>query len=223
MNKKIEHAVILAAGRGVRMRPLTDKMPKAMAPLKGTTLIANGIRNIKKNLNNIYITVGHKRSMLASHVIEKDVNAVINTNNKGNAWWIFNFPFNQIAEPIVVLTCDNITDIDFNLLKKDYLKKGEPPCLLVPVRPIKNLDGDFIHRKGNLVTKLSRKIKSEIYCSGIQIINPYKVTKFIKKTENFNLLWKKLIIQKKLFVSDVIPKKWFTVDNLKQLKLYNNK
>ena len=217
------HAIILAGGRGIRLMPLSKHIPKAMIRVKNQTLILRGIKKVHKYIKNIHITVGYKGSIIAEHVIKNNVRTVINTNKKGNAWWIFNFPFNQIAEPIVVLTCDNITDIDFNLLKKDYLKKGEPPCLLVPVRPVKNLDGDFIHRKGNLVTKLSRKIKSEIYCSGIQIINPYKVTKFIKKTENFNLLWKKLIIQKKLFVSDVIPKKWFTVDNLKQLKLYNNK
>ena len=45
----------------------------------------------------------------------------------------------------------------------------------------------------------------------------------IKKTEDFNILWNRLIIKKKLLVSSVIPKKWFTIDNIKQLKIYNKK
>ena len=122
-----------------------------------------------------------------------------------------------------VLTCDNITNIDFNLIEKDYIKKGKPECFLVPVKPLKKLEGDFIHRKKNIVTKLSRKIKSDIYCSGIQIINPYKINKIVKNTTNFNKVWAKLIEKKKLKVSDVLPRNWFTIDNPNQLKTYLKK
>ena len=216
----INHAVILAAGRGVRMMPLTNKIPKAMVKVKNQTLILNGIKKIQKFIKNIHITVGYKGSVIAKHVIRNNVRSVINTNNKGNAWWIFNFPFNLINEPIFVLTCDNITDIDFNLIEKDYIKKGKPDCFLIPVNPVKTLEGDYIHRKKNIVIKLSRKVKSDIYCSGIQIVNPYKINKIVKKTEDFNKVWKKLILKKKLLVSDVVPKQWFTIDNIKQLEMY---
>jgi NDP-sugar pyrophosphorylase family protein len=42
----IKYALIMAAGRGTRMLPLTSSIPKAMAPLNGTTLIANVEFNI---------------------------------------------------------------------------------------------------------------------------------------------------------------------------------
>ncbi len=217
------HAVILAAGRGMRLMPLSKKIPKAMVKVKNETLILNGIKKVQKYISNIHITVGYKGSMIAKHVIRNNVRSVINTNKKGNAWWIFNFPFNMIDEPVAVLTCDNITKINFKLIEKDYIKKKNPHCFLVPVKPVKNLEGDFIHRKRNIVTKLSRKDKSDIYCSGIQILNPYKINKTVKKTEDFNILWKSLIKKKKLFVSDVIPDHWFTIDNKEQLKMYNKK
>ena len=216
----INHAVILAAGRGIRMMPITKKIPKAMVKIKNQTLILNGIKKVQKYIKNIHITVGYKGSVIAKHVIRNNVRSVINTNNKGNAWWIFNFPFNLIDEPIFVLTCDNITNIDFNLIEKDYIKKGKPDCFLIPVQPVKELEGDFIHRKKNIVTKLSRKIKSDIYCSGIQIINPYRINKTVKKTEFFDRIWKKLISKKKLIVSDIVPDQWFTIDSIKQLKMY---
>ena len=192
----INHAIILAAGRGIRLMPKTKKIPKAMVKIKNQTLILKGIKKIQKYIKNIHITVGYKGSLLAKHVIENKVNSVINTDKKDNAWWIFNFPFKHINEPVFVLTCDNITNIDFNLIEKDYIKKGKPECFLVPVKPLKKLEGDFIHRKKNIVTKLSRKIKSDIYCSGIQIINPYKINKIVKNTTNFNQVWAKLIEKK---------------------------
>ena len=119
----INHAIILAAGRGIRLMPLTKKIPKAMVKVKNQTLILNGIKKVQKYISNIHITVGYKGSMIAKHVIRNNVRSVINTNKKGNAWWIFNFPFNMIDEPVAVLTCDNITKINFKLIEKDYIKK----------------------------------------------------------------------------------------------------
>jgi len=219
----INHVVILAAGRGIRLKPKTNKIPKAMVKVNNQTLILQGIKKIRKFIKNIHITVGYKGSMLAKHVIENKVNSVINTDKKGNAWWIFNFPFKYINEPVFVLTCDNITNINFNLLEKDYINKNKPPCLLVPVKPVKGLEGDYIHKKNNVVTKLSRKQKSDIYCSGIQIVNPYKINKILSETQNFNTVWRNLISKKKLIVSDILPQKWFTIDNVKQLTMYANK
>ena len=192
----INHAIILAAGRGIRLMPKTTKIPKAMVKVKNQTLILGGIKKIQKYIKNIHITVGYKGSLLAKHVIENNVTSVINTNKKGNAWWIFNFPFNLIDEPVFVLTCDNITNVNFKLIKKDYIKKRKPECFLIPVKPIKKLEGDYIHKKKNLVLKLSRKIKSDIYCSGIQVVNPYRINKSMKKTEDFNKVWRKLILKK---------------------------
>ncbi len=219
----INHAIILAAGRGIRLMPKTKKVPKAMVKIKNQTLILGGIKKIQKYIKNIHITVGYKGSMLASHVIKNNVNSVLNTDKKGNAWWIFNFPFKNLNEPVFVLTCDNITNINFDLIEKDYFKKGKPECFLIPVRPVKKLEGDFIHRKKNIVTRLSRKIKSDIYCSGIQIVNPFKINKLVKNTYDFKYVWRELIKKKKLKVSDVLPKNWFTIDNLRQLNIYKKK
>ncbi len=219
----INHAIILAAGRGIRLMPKTTKIPKAMVKVKNQTLILGGIKKIQKYIKNIHITVGYKGSLLAKHVIENNVTSVINTNKKGNAWWIFNFPFNLIDEPVFVLTCDNITNVNFKLIEKDYIKKRKPECFLIPVKPIKKLEGDYIHKKKNLVLKLSRKIKSDIYCSGIQVVNPYRINKSMKKTEDFNKVWKKLILKKKLIVSDILPSKWFTIDNVEQLSSYKKR
>ena len=210
----------MAAGRGIRLMPKTKKIPKAMVKIKNQTLILKGIKKIQKYIKNIHITVGYKGSMLAKHVIEHRVSSVINTDKKGNAWWIFNFPFKYINEPVFVLTCDNITKIDFNLIEKDYIKKGSPECFLVPVKPVDKLEGDYIHKKKDLVTYLSRKKKSDIYCSGIQIINPYKINKIMKNKYNFNQVWTRLIAKKKLKVSDILPRKWFTIDKISQLNLY---
>jgi NDP-sugar pyrophosphorylase family protein len=221
--KLIKHVIILAAGRGMRLMPLTKKIPKALVKLHNQSLILRGIKKIRNYTKNIHITVGYRGSMIAEHVIKNKVNSVINTDGKGNCWWIFNFPFNLLNEPILVLTCDNITSIDFQKIFTDYKKKNNPPCMLIPVKPILGLEGDYIHRENNFVKKLSRIKKSEIYCSGIQILNPKKINNLMKEKKDFKEVWKSLIKKKKLVVSDIVPKKWFTIDRVEQLNFFNKK
>jgi len=216
--KKINHAFIMAAGRGARLMPLTKKIPKGLVKFRQTSLIARGIRRLKKYIKFIHISVGYKGPILAKHLIEEKVSSIINTDTKGNSWWIFNSIFKSFDSPIYVLTCDNVTNIDFKKIEKDYYKKGQPLCMLIPTKPVKGLKGDYIFRKKNLISNLSRAKKSEIYCTGIQVLNPKRINKRISPTEDFNILWKKLIRIKQLYVSDVMPRKWYTVDDVENYK-----
>ena len=217
-SKKINHAFIMAAGRGTRLRPLTKKIPKGLIKFRQTSLIANGIKKLKKFIDFIHISVGYKGPILAKHLIEEKVSSIINTDKKGNSWWIFNSILKSFDSPLYVLTCDNVTNIDFKKIEKDYYKKGQPICMIIPTKPIKGLAGDYIFRKKNIIQGLSRKVKSDIYCTGIQVLNPKKINDKIKSTDDFNILWKRLIKIKQLYVSDVMPKKWYTVDNVDNYK-----
>ncbi len=217
----IQHALIMAAGRGMRMMPFTENMPKAMAPLAGTTLIANGIDKLKKRIPNIHITVGYKGSMLASHVIEHDVNSVLNTEGKDNSWWIYNTLMKNLDLPIYVLTCDNVIELDFDLMEKDYVAAGKPACMVIPVKPIEGLDGDFIFHENQCITEHSRTKPSEMYCSGIQILNPKKINELTQPADNFYNVWMQLIELKQLYCSNIYPKQWYAVDTVNQLEAIN--
>lgn len=214
---RIRHAIIMAAGRGQRMGPLTDVIPKPMAPYDGSTLIARGIARLSRRIEHIHITVGYKKAMLAQHVIEHGVSSVFNTEGKGNCWWIFNTLMAHINEPIFVLTCDNVVELDFELLESNYRDLESPPCMLVPVKPVPGLEGDYIFHKGHLVTRLSRTDPSDIYCSGVQVLNPKRVNQLTCQEESFYSIWNQLMAIESLMVSSIYPKKWFAVDTLEQL------
>ena len=218
----IRYALIMAAGRGERMMPLTDVVPKAMVPVNGSTLIARGLKYLHEKIPYIYVTVGYKGPMLASHVIENNVNGVFNTTGHDNAWWLFNTIMKELDEPVFVLTCDNAIELDFDLLTKEYFSRDCPPCMVVPVKPMPGLEGDYIVHEKNVVKKLSRTDVTEMYCSGIQIIHPKKVTALIKSADNFYQLWNALIEQGNLYCSDLYPSKWYAVDTIQQLSDLRN-
>lgn len=211
----------MAAGRGMRMAPLTDAIPKPMAPYNGTTLIARGISRLAERLEHIHVTVGYKKAMLAQHVIEHGASSVFNTEGKSNCWWVYNTLLSRLDEPIVVLTCDNVVDLDFELLEENYLSLDSPVCMLVPVRPVAGLEGDYVFQEKHVVSEISRVKETDIYCSGIQVLNPYRLNQITREGNSFYEVWKQLIDQKELFVSSVYPKKWYAVDTIEQLTTLN--
>jgi NDP-sugar pyrophosphorylase family protein len=187
----------------------------------GSTLIAEGIGKLTGRLEKIHVTVGYKAAMLAQHVIEHGASSVFNTEGKPNSWWIYNTPLKNLDEPIFVLTCDNVVELDLDLLTEDYTALGSPPCMVVPVRPVSGLEGDYVFHDDHFVTEISREKESEIYCSGIQVLNPKKVNDLTSEGESFYAVWEQLIAQKQLKVASVYPDKWYAVDTIDSLKEIN--
>jgi NDP-sugar pyrophosphorylase family protein len=209
----------MAAGRGQRMMPLTEEVPKAMAPYQGTTLIARGIEELRRQIPSVHITVGYRGAMLAEHVIQHGASTVFSTEGHGNCWWVYNTFLALLDEPVCVLTCDNVVDLDIALLADEYAAHGRPACMLVPVEPVPGLEGDFIFHENQIVTRLDRQSPAPTYCSGIQILNPAKVRRCTTKNEDFGDLWSQLIAQRALVASRVYPLRWFSVDTVAQLGL----
>lgn len=67
-NPKLNKVVILAAGRGVRMRPFTYEMPKGLLPIQGRPLLEHIINLLRTyELRNIYILVGHLKEKIKEY------------------------------------------------------------------------------------------------------------------------------------------------------------
>ncbi|NIQ14833.1 MAG: NTP transferase domain-containing protein, partial [Candidatus Dadabacteria bacterium] len=66
-------AIILAGGRGKRLRPITDYVPKPLVPLNNVPIIEWQIRYLKKfNVDEIIICTGYKTEMIEHFLDTKD-------------------------------------------------------------------------------------------------------------------------------------------------------
>ena len=62
-------AMILAAGRGIRLKPLTDKVPKPLVRVGGETLIERHIKNIAAaNFESIVINTAHLGEKIRDYI-----------------------------------------------------------------------------------------------------------------------------------------------------------
>lgn len=75
----IETAMILAAGFGTRMRPITDHTPKPLVPLAGRALIDHGIdRLVAAGVKRVVVNTHYKAPMMAAHLKERhDIEIVL--------------------------------------------------------------------------------------------------------------------------------------------------
>lgn len=212
----IRHALIMAGGRGERMFPLTEAIPKAMAPFNGSTLIQQVVSRLRTTAGFVHVTVGYKKTILSGYLSDLGVSSLIDTEGKGNCWWVYHSLLRYVDEPVYVSTCDNVIDIDFQLLEDDYRAKDSPACMVVPVAAADG-GGDSIVHEGPVVRAIGRDQATAFRCSGLQILNPYRVNTLTTPTENFYDLWDGLIAKKSLMVSALRPRHWLAIDTLSQL------
>ncbi|MDR0375553.1 MAG: phosphocholine cytidylyltransferase family protein [Treponema sp.] len=73
--------VILAAGQGTRLRPLTDSMPKCMVPVSGKSIVKRQIDVMKQcgiREEDILIVCGYRQEVLREHLSGMNVSFCVN-------------------------------------------------------------------------------------------------------------------------------------------------
>ncbi len=71
-------AVILAAGRGIRLRPFTLKKPKVLIEISGKPFLHLLLENLNNaGIEDIAIVAGHKKEAISDFLEKSNINAVV--------------------------------------------------------------------------------------------------------------------------------------------------
>ncbi|MDB5203159.1 MAG: nucleotidyl transferase [Ferruginibacter sp.] len=131
-------AMILAAGLGTRLKPFTDKHPKALAPVNGKTLLQRNIEYLKSyGYDEIIVNVHHFADQIidlvnqqngwgAKITISDETSAVLETG--GGIKNAENF-FVNCSQPFLVMNADILTDLDLDQMR-DYHAARSPLATL---------------------------------------------------------------------------------------------
>ena len=60
-------AIILCAGKGERLRPLTENRPKPMIPIAGKPILQHIIEKVEDLVDNIYLIVKYKKEVIIDY------------------------------------------------------------------------------------------------------------------------------------------------------------
>ncbi len=157
-------AIIMAGGKGNRLRPLTDTVPKPMVPIIDKPVLEYTIRHlIRYGIKDMIITVGYKSDMIIDTFKKGDsfganISYCIETEPLGTAGGVKNAGRN-LDEDILIVSGDAVTNID---LFEMYT----------------------FHKKKNAIFTLACKELEDVKGMGvIKIDNSSKITEFMEKPE----------------------------------------
>lgn len=164
-------AMILAAGRGERLRPLTDRMPKPMVAVRGRPLLAHqlewlgaaGIRDLVINLHHLGDQIedyfGDGAEFGTRIAYSREVELLETGGGIVNALPLLG------SDPFLILNGDIFTDFPFARLQP--LPDWADLHLVVTPTPAFRDKGDFEVAEGRITARGS----SYVYC-GIAILRP---------------------------------------------------
>jgi N-acetyl-alpha-D-muramate 1-phosphate uridylyltransferase len=166
--------MILAAGRGERLRPLTDRMPKPLIPIAGEPLVVHqirwlertGIRDIVINLHHlgdaIERALGDGSDLRVRIAYSRERERLETGGGVRAALPLLG------SEPFALLNGDIWTDYDFGALPK-RLAPNDLAHVVLTARPAHRDAGDFDLRGDRVVRPVGDR--PLVYC-GIALVSP---------------------------------------------------
>ena len=205
---KINTALILCAGFGKRLNPITLNTPKPLLEIKDISMLERCINLIEKlGIQKIVINTFYLKDKFSEFLDNKNLSLDIKIIEDGEyildtGGGVQNMIKDSNENDFLIFNPDTIWSNNYRdeILKMEemYFAKKIENILLLANKKLsfdKNLKGDF-NLKNNLINKESEK---EFIYIGCQIINKKL---FIRdKIENYSILeiWNNLLDQKKLF------------------------
>ena len=205
---KINTALILCAGFGKRLNPITLNTPKPLLEIKDISMLERCINLIEKlGIQKILINTFYLKEQFYEFLHNKNFNLDIKIIEDGKhildtGGGIQNMIKDSNEKDFIIFNPDTIWSNDYKdeilKMKKMYFSEKLENILLLVNKKLsfdKKLKGDF-NLKNNLISKEAQK---EFIYIGCQIINKKLFIK--EKIENYSILeiWNNLLDQKKLF------------------------
>ena len=205
---RINTALILCAGFGKRLNPITLNTPKPLLEIKDVSMLERCINLIEKlGIQKILINTFYLKDQFSVFLNSKNFNIDIKIIEDGEhildtGGGIQNMIKDSNEKDFLIFNPDTIWSNDYKdeilKMEKMYFSEKLENILLLANKKLsfdKKLKGDF-NLKNNLINKEAEK---EFIYIGCQIINKKLFIK--EKIENYSILeiWNNLLDQKKLF------------------------
>ncbi|HUB92556.1 MAG TPA: HAD-IIIA family hydrolase [Candidatus Saccharimonadales bacterium] len=188
-------AVILAGGKGTRMRPLTYKIPKPMALVGGKPIIEHIIRELVANgIQRVFISVGYKAKMIKKHLgdgsgFRTKIDYVLERKPLGTGGGL-KLALKEIKDRY------GHTDV-FVTNGDDLFSLNIPPIYAQ-------------HKRTGATGTLTLKKVRDVTGSGVVVLKGKKITGFVEKPGNSNTPSHLINLGKYIFNTDllrILPKK----------------
>ena len=201
----IKKAMILAAGFGKRIHPLTLKHPKPLLKIGKATLLSNTLKFLKLfGIQQAVINVHYLEEQIVDYIsrnkfdltvtVVKEKDKILDTGGG-----VLNAIQHFSNLPFLIINPDTIWNLHYlkelKLMEKSFFENKKNKCSLLVVNKKKSFDqsfkGDF-NLENNLISRKNRDDLNYIY-TGLQVIKPEVFSDLDARVFSINRIWDKLI------------------------------
>ena len=197
---KIKHGMILAAGLGKRMQPITLKTPKPLIQIGRKNLLERAIEFlINHGIEEIAINVHHLPDQIKDFINKKKYKAKIIISDEQNMLLDTGggilHATRSFKNPFVAINPDTLWSRAYSNELKDLENlyfKNKKPCLLLVNKKMSfdnSFKGDFNIHDG----VISRDSSNEFIFTGLQILDQSIFSSIKDKIFSMNKIWNYLI------------------------------
>jgi choline kinase len=171
-------AIILAAGRSTRLRPLTEDVPKCLLCLNDETILDYQMRRLAKlGIKCALIVAGYKRGLIQKHIKESDYNLPVTiVDNKlfyetDNAYSL-SLAFEHVDPAVdAVLVLDGDILFEFELLRRLVQSPHDNACIVENGTKIEPEDCKIVVKNGSVASIGKSVPGNAVYTSMIKMSN----------------------------------------------------
>ncbi|MGQ9611069.1 MAG: nucleotidyltransferase family protein [bacterium] len=201
-------AVILAGGRGERLRPITDTIPKPMVPIKGKPFLEHQIFLLKKHgINDFVLCIGYLHQKILNYFQDGSrfgikIQYSIEPELLGTGGAL------KLAEPLIdsiflLINGDTMSLINYNELISQY-KKSNFPVMITVYDNSQQIAENNIHVNGDgIITGYSKTspVGMNAIDSGILVVCKKTFFSYMPNRDKFSFeteIYPRLIVNRQM-------------------------
>ena len=233
LNKPLTTAIILAGGKGTRLRPLTYEIPKPLVPIKGKPILYHTLEELKRNgIENVIIAAGYKADSVIKVLGDGDkfgLNISYSVENRplGTGGGLRKACDLVKDFPVLVINGDNLFHMDIPSFFKFHssTKLSSEVIGTIALTTVEDTTGyGVVELEGSKIKKFyekpERKPKSKLINAGIYIAEK-ELVEMIPRNKFFSIekqLFEKLAEQDKL-AGYIFNGPWYPTDTFERYEL----
>lgn len=208
---KIAKAMVMAAGKGTRMRPLTDTMPKPLVPFAGKPLIDHVLDRLEEaGIEEAIVNVHHFADMLEAHLATRKTPRIVISDERAALLDTGGGAKKALPllgdEPIITFNSDSVWIEGLGSNLRDLMVAFDPErmdALLMIADAARTIGyvgrGDFTMDPYGLLARREPSTTVPFMFAGVQIVKPALFADGPDGPFSTNLIWDRLIEKGTLF------------------------
>jgi|TARA_Y100000294_G_scaffold73554_1_gene69399 dTDP-glucose pyrophosphorylase len=183
--------IIMAGGRGSRLEPFTNVLPKPLVPINNKPVIEHIIEKyVENNVSNFFITSNYKSKIMKAYFQEMKpkfkLTFVDELKPLGTAGGL-RLLEGKIKKPFIVANCDTIININFDNLMHFHVSNGNDATLVVSSKEHVIPYGTCQLTKKGYLHKIVEKPKFDFFVNvGLYVFNP-NLIKLIPRNKTYDM------------------------------------